>query len=218
MGDVRVRLLGGLVVEGHRPNEVGSRKARTLLGVLALARGAPVGVDVLAEVLWGDDLPTRPADQVGVLVSRLRGVLGAERLPRHDAGYAFEPDWVDVWEMDDGIAAAERAAGAGDALSARLAATMALDLVRGPLLPEESSPWFDGPRAAVERSVAAARLLAAEAALVAGDPAGAVALAARGLDHDPYDEAALARPHARATSRSAGRRRRWRPTRPRATA
>ena len=120
---MRVRLLGGLVVEGHRPNEVGSRKARTLLGVLTLARGAPVGVDVLAEVLWGDDLPTRPADQVGVLVSRLRGVLGPERLPRHDAGYAFEPDWVDVWEIDDGIAAAERAAGAGDALSARLAAT-----------------------------------------------------------------------------------------------
>ena len=41
------------------------------------------------------------------------------------------------------------------------------------------------------RSVAATRLLAAEAALVAGDPARAVVLAAGGLDHDPYDEAAL---------------------------
>ncbi len=44
---------------------------------------------------------------------------------------------------------------------------------------------------AIARSVAATRLLAAEAALVSGDPAGAVALAAGGLDHDPYDEAAL---------------------------
>lgn len=191
MGDLRVRLLGGLLVEGYRPNEVGSRKARTLLAALAVARSAPVAVDVLAEVLWGDDLPARPGDQVGVLVSRLRGVLGAERLTRHDAGYALVPDWLDLHELDEGVDAAERAVAGGDALTARLAATMALDLVRGPLLPEEGSPWFDGPRAAVARSVAATRLLAAEAALVSGDPAGAVALAAGGLDHDPYDEAAL---------------------------
>lgn len=191
MGDVRVRLLGGLQVEGFRPNEVGSRKARTLLATLAATRGAPVSVDVLAEVLWGDEQPARPADQVGVLVSRVRGVLGADRIPRHDAGYALVADWLDLEELDGGIDAAERAAAAGDALSARLAATLALDLVRGPLLPEESAPWFDGPRATVERSIAATRLLAAEAALVGGDPVGAVALAARGLDHDPYDEAAL---------------------------
>lgn|GEM_PF-5893899 len=191
MGDLRVRLLGGLLVEGRRPNEVGSRKARTLLAALAVARRSPVAVDVLAEVLWGDELPARPAEQVGVLVSRLRGVIGSERLPRFDAGYALEPDWVDLAELEEGIDAAERAVATGDALSARLAATLALDLARGPLLPEEGSPWFDGPRASVARSVAATRLLAAEAALVSGDAAGAVALAAGGLDYDPYDEAAL---------------------------
>jgi DNA-binding SARP family transcriptional activator len=189
--DVRVRLLGGLVVEGYRANEVGSRKARTLVGVLAVSRRAAVSVDALAEVLWGDALPARPADQVGVLVSRLRGVLGADRFVRHDAGYAFEPDWVDLWEVEDGIAAAERAAGSGRALEARLAATLVLDLVRGPLLPEEDASWFDGRRAALDRSVAATRSLAAEAALAAGDPSGAIALAARSLDHDPYDEVAL---------------------------
>ena len=86
-----------------------------------------------------------------------------------------------------------RAVGRATAMpsSARLAATMALDLVRGPLVPEEPASWFDGPRQSTERSIAATRLLAAEAALVSGDPVGAVALAARGLDHDPYDEAAL---------------------------
>ena len=191
MDAVRVRLLGGLVVEGCRPHEVGSRKARTLLGTLAVARGVPVAADVLAEVLWGEDLPARPSDQVGVLVSRLRGVLGAERFPRSDAGYAVVTDWLDLHELDAGAVDAERAATRGDALTARLTATMALDLVRGPLLPEEPSPWFDAARASVARSVAATRLLAAEAALVSGDPAGAVALAAGGLDHDPYDEAAL---------------------------
>jgi len=191
VGDLRVRLLGGLLVEGYRPNEVGSRKARTLVAVLAVARGAPVSVDVLVDILWGEDLPARPDNEVGVLVSRLRRVVGTDRVPRQDAGYSLAPDWLDLRELEEGIAAAERSVAAGDALSARLAATMALDLVRGPLVPEEGSPWFDGPRAAVERAVAATRLLAAEAALMSGDPAGAVALAAGGLDHDPYDEAAL---------------------------
>lgn len=191
MGDLRVRLLGGLLVEGFRPNELGSRKARTLLAALAVARGAPVAVEALADILWGDDLPARPDHQVGVLVSRLRGVVGADRLPRHDAGYALLPDWLDLRELGEGIAVAERSVSDGDALAARLAATMALDLVRGPLVPEESAPWFDGPRQATERTIAATRLLAAEAALVSGDPAGAAALASRGLDHDPYDEAAL---------------------------
>ena len=68
-----MRLLGGLVVEGRPASEVGSRKARTLLAALAVAQGAPVGVDVLAEILWADDLPAKPSEQVGVLVSRLRG-------------------------------------------------------------------------------------------------------------------------------------------------
>ncbi|MBA2279953.1 MAG: winged helix-turn-helix domain-containing protein, partial [Acidimicrobiia bacterium] len=96
---MRVRVLGGLSVDGVPERELGSRKGRTLLKVLALARGAPVTVDRLAEVLWGDRQPARPADQVGVLVSRLRGVLGAERLPRADAGYALVTEWLDVDEL-----------------------------------------------------------------------------------------------------------------------
>lgn len=71
-GWVRVRLLGGFQVEGMAERDLGSRKGRTLLKVLALAGGAPVSVDRIADVLWGDDQPSRPAEQVGVLVSRLR--------------------------------------------------------------------------------------------------------------------------------------------------
>jgi DNA-binding SARP family transcriptional activator len=74
---VRVRLLGSFYVGGVPERRLGSRKGRTLLKGLALARGVPVSVDRIAEVPWGDDQPARPADQVGVLASRLRGVLGA---------------------------------------------------------------------------------------------------------------------------------------------
>lgn len=52
--------------------------------------------DELAPVLWGDRLPNNPADQVGVLVSRLPSVLGADRLlrPRFGTwpGWLVEPD------------------------------------------------------------------------------------------------------------------------------
>jgi DNA-binding SARP family transcriptional activator len=188
--ELRVRLLGGLVVEGMEPRAVGSRKARTLLAALAVARG-PVGVDALAEVLWGDDLPAKPADQVGVLVSRLRGVLGAERLVRSDAGYELRADWVDVRVLEARTAEAVEQLRRGEVVEARLGATMALDVARGPLLPEEDGRWLDGPRAAVDRALSAAGAVAAEAALAVGDAWGAAAAASVGLERDPYDEAAL---------------------------
>ncbi len=186
-----MRLLGGLVVEGLEAREVGSRKARTLLAALAVARGGPVGADALAEVLWGDDLPAKPADQVGVLVSRLRGVLGAERLVRSDAGYALRHDWLDVAELEARTVEAVEQLGRGEGIEARLNATMALDLARGPLLPEEDGIWLDAPRATVARLLSTAALVAAEAALAVGDAWGAAAAASIGLERDPYDEAAL---------------------------
>jgi hypothetical protein len=41
--------LGGLDVEGVDQRELGSRKARTLVKVLALGRGAPVSADAVVE-------------------------------------------------------------------------------------------------------------------------------------------------------------------------
>src|SRR5688500_8193872 len=162
------------------PRAVGSRKARTLLAALAVARG-PVGVDALAEVLWGDDLPAKPADQVGVLVSRLRGVLGADRLLRRDAGYELRADWVDVRVLEARTAEAVEQLRRGEVVEARLGATMALDVARGPLLPEEDGSWLDAPRAAVDRALSAAGSVAAEAALAVGDAWGAAAAASVGL-------------------------------------
>nr|MBA3655350.1 winged helix-turn-helix domain-containing protein [Actinomycetota bacterium] len=89
---MRVRLLGGLDIEGTATRQLGSRKARTLLKLLALARSAPVSGDRIADVLWGDDPPARPVEQIGVLVSRLRPVLGAERIIRTDSGWALAVD------------------------------------------------------------------------------------------------------------------------------
>ena len=68
--------LAGSVVESRPPVLSASARQDPLFiivggpGQAATEAGAQ-----LADALWGDALPAHPADQVGVLVSRLRGVL-----------------------------------------------------------------------------------------------------------------------------------------------
>lgn len=187
--ELRVRLLGDLDIEGVAPKGLGSRKARSLLKLLALARGARVSADRIVEVLWGNDPPARPVDQIAVLVSRLRPTIGSERITRTDAGWALALDWLDVAELESRVDEAARASSPSMALAA---ARAALTLVRGELLADEPDPWWaEAERTAVARTVSRAELIAAEAALAAGQPADAAAQAERVLDRDPYDEAAL---------------------------
>jgi len=190
---VRVRVLGGLAVEGVDLARLSSRKARRLLSRLAIARGSSVGVDTLAQVVWGAELPSHPADQLSVLVSRLRSALGADRLTRTQAGYTLTADWLDVVALAELAVEARRRLDAGAVAPATAAARAALDLLRGPVLPEEpdDTEWLEAERADAGRYAAAARLVAAEAVLASGDPWTASALAERALDAEPYDEAAL---------------------------
>ena len=191
MKSLRVRLLGGLQVEGRDPARLGRRQVRALLKVLALGRGRPVGVGTLVDCLWGEHLPSRPADQVSVLASRLRGALGPDRVRHSDAGYALLVDWLDVDALGEYVAEAERRLAEGALVGARAAATAGLSLVRGPLLADEPDPWWaEAERAAVDRLVSRLRH-AASAAAAAGDWNSAAELADQSLDQDPYDEVAL---------------------------
>ena len=148
---LRVRLLGGLDIEGLDERAIGSRKARTLVKILALGRGAPVSADAVVEALWpSDDVPAKPMEQIGVLVSRLRAVLGSERLVRSDAGWALTVDWLDIVELEERVeeAAARLAAGQPDGGAGRRRAALAL--VRGEFLADEPDPC--GPRPIVSPS------------------------------------------------------------------
>lgn len=186
-----MRLLGGLTVEGVSERALGSRKARTLLKMLAVARGRAVAVGRICDVLWGDEQPARPADQVGVLVSRLRGVLGAERIRRTDAGYALAADWLDVDELEGLSDAAAKALEEQRVGAARAAAASALALIWGPLLGDDDGEWVERERAALAPLVTRARRLAVEAAVVSGDHAGAAVVGEQALVDDPYDEVVL---------------------------
>ena len=79
---VELRLAGafGVIVAGRElpPGEVGSRKARTLLKLLAVERRGLLSADRIADVVWAaaDVPPADPGQAVATLVSRLRAVLG----------------------------------------------------------------------------------------------------------------------------------------------
>jgi DNA-binding SARP family transcriptional activator len=193
LGDVRVRILGEFEIEGLAIFRHGSRKARTLLKILILARGRPVAVDHLIECLWpGEhDAPKRPEDQVSVLISRLRAVLGPERLPRSDAGYKLVYDWLDLDALAQLNAEAARRLDAGNHALARTAAEAALALVRGPPLADEDAAWATAERAGIERLLVEASLTAADAALRGGNPVSAADYAAPVLESNAFDEAAL---------------------------
>lgn len=174
------------------PHRLGPRKARTLLKILALARGRPVTVDHLIDCLWPEGPPARPASQLAVLVSRLRSTLGPERLARTTAGYSLQIGWLDLDAVAELADEADRRLAAGSPSTARAAANAALALVRGPLLADEvEAPWAEPGRAAVGRLVARVRHTAAQAALATGAWADAAELGRQALGHDPYDEAAL---------------------------
>src|SRR5260370_23005813 len=99
MKSLAVRVLGDFGVDGVEPQALGSGKARLALKLLALGDGQAVPSAVLTDALWGDTPPARPDDQLAVLVSRLRAVLGRDRIDHRDGGYLLRCDWLDAAEL-----------------------------------------------------------------------------------------------------------------------
>src|SRR6202035_662613 len=113
MKSLAVRVLSDFGVDGIEPQAFGSRKARLALQLLAIGAGRAVPTDVLIDALWDTATPSRPEDQLAVLMSRLRSVLGRDRIEHRDQGYLLRCDWLDATELavlaDEG--ASRRAAG-----------------------------------------------------------------------------------------------------------
>ena len=99
MKSLAARVLSDFGVDGIEPQAFGSRKARLVLQLLAIADGQAVSVSVLTDALWGSAPPARPEDQLAVLISRLRSVLGRDRIEHRDHGYLLHCDWLDATEL-----------------------------------------------------------------------------------------------------------------------
>lgn len=188
---LNIRVLGCFAVDGVDDRAFGSRKVRTMMARLALADGQVVPIDELIEVVWGDALPARPRDQLGVLVARARRVVGADRLVRSGAGYALMVDRLDLRELEGFVFDVGEASAAGRLSEAGRAARTALLLLQGRVLPDEEGGWVEAAASRASSAGRAAREAAARAAVAVRDWAGALVFAEQSLVEDPYDETAL---------------------------
>jgi DNA-binding SARP family transcriptional activator len=191
MKSLAVRVLGDFGVDGIEPQALGSRKARLALHLLALADGAAVPSGVLTDALWGDVPPARPDEQLAVLLSRLRSVLGRDRIEHRDGGYLLRCDWLDAAELAGLTDEVTRRRKAGNVTGAAAAARVALALTGRGGPGAAPGDWAQLRLAALERLVSRCRLVSARALLDAGDWLAAADAASAALERDPYDEAAL---------------------------
>ena len=191
MKSLAVRVLSDFGVDGVEPQAFGSRKARLALQLLALGAGQVVPSGVLIDALWADVPPARPDDQLAVLMSRVRSVLGRDRIEHRDHGYLLHCDWLDATELAVLTDEVERRRGAGNAVGAAAAARVALSLVPGTAPAPAGGEWAQLRLADLERLARRSRLVAATALLEAGDWMAAADAASAALEQDPYEEAAL---------------------------
>jgi tetratricopeptide (TPR) repeat protein len=191
MKSLALRVLSDFGVDGVEPQALGSRKGRLALCVLALAEGQVVPADVLVDTLWGDAPPAQPEDQLAVLVSRLRSVLGRDRIQHRDRGYLLVCDWLDASELAALTEEMDRRRGAGNVLGAAAAARIALSLLRGYGLPSVPGEWAQLRLAELDRLAGRARRVAATALFEAGDWMAAADAATAALAADGYDEESL---------------------------
>ncbi|MFG2003021.1 BTAD domain-containing putative transcriptional regulator [Spirillospora sp. NPDC048911] len=148
---MRIAILGPLEVaaNGHCV-EVGGARLRALLILLALNADRPVSADRLIDELWEDQPPVAAANALQSLVSRLRPLIGRDRLESGPGTYRLlvPPAEVDAHDFEARVAralrtgdVAERAAGLRDALA----------LWRGPALEDVAGrPFAEGPSARLE--------------------------------------------------------------------
>ena len=191
MKSLAVRVLSDFGVDGIEPQAFGSRKARLTLQLIALGAGQAVPTGVLIDALWDTAPPARPEDQLAVLVSRLRSVLGRDRIEHRDQGYLLHCDWLDATELTMLTREVETRREAGHVMGAVAAARVALSLIRGDGPQPLAGEWAQLRQAELERLIGRARLVAATALLEAGDWMAAADAASAAAERDPYDEAAL---------------------------
>lgn len=85
-----IRVLGPIdVVTGDATIATPGRHERMLLGALVVAVDRAVGIDELAQLLWGDHPPRSRDNALQTCVSRLRAMVGHDRITAEDHSYTL---------------------------------------------------------------------------------------------------------------------------------
>ena len=165
-----------------------------LLKLLAVERPALVPVDRIVEVLWPDERPAAPEQNVATLVSRLRAALGAELIQGGRPGYRLAAGQGIVVDLDAAARFCDQAESklATAAAVALAGAQRALELLAaGTAIDDEPyADWADRAREQVREALRRARLTAAQAALATGGARLAMSYAEAAMAADPLDEEA----------------------------
>jgi YVTN family beta-propeller protein len=131
------RVLGPIEArDASRKLPLGGPKQRVLLAALLLRANEAVSRDDLIDGLWGERPPATAGHTLDAYVSRLRKLLGGDRLSRQAPGYLLrvEPDELDLAWFDRLAAEGRRQLAAGDPRQAASTLRSALELWRGPAL------------------------------------------------------------------------------------
>lgn len=191
---VRVRLLGPFTVTGDVDMPVPTGKARRVLAVLASRRGEFVPVSTLVDALWDDDAPDRADRNIAALISRIRRVLGRDRIDGTAAAYRLVADGVTVDLLDaiELVQTAELELRHGRFALASTGAEQATKLLDADvaMAGEHEDQWVLELRRDVRRLLRRVRICWSTAALELGSFDVAVEVATAALRADPFDEEA----------------------------
>jgi DNA-binding SARP family transcriptional activator len=143
----RIQICGRVVVQidGRRVEHgLPGRQGPMLLVYLAANRDRPLSRDELVEALWPGELPPRPESALSVLLSKLRGSLGAASIEgRSHLRLSMPEAWVDLEAAVLGIHRAESAVALGDWAGAAGPARVALHTANRGILAGFEAPWID---------------------------------------------------------------------------
>ncbi|HEY2207566.1 MAG TPA: AAA family ATPase [Pseudonocardia sp.] len=192
--DLRLRLVGPITADGEPPAPVPVGKARRALAVLALRAGEFVSVGTMVEALWEDEPPERADRNIAALISRLRRVLGRDRIEGNATGYRLVTRQlrVDVLEAFELVEAAERELSRGNVALASVSAERAARMLDSDvaLAGEREDPWLRDVRRGIAGWLRRARICWSTTALELNAPEVTVRVAGEVLRDDPLDEQA----------------------------
>ncbi|MGA9159268.1 MAG: BTAD domain-containing putative transcriptional regulator [Actinomycetota bacterium] len=135
-GRMQFRVLGPLEVDaGSGPIPLGGPKQRAVLAHLLVRANQLVPAETLVDEVWGEEPPERARNIIQTYVSRLRKVLGPDRIQSHGPGYRLrlDPSELDAAQFDALMRDAKKALPV-DPLIAIGTLEHALALWRGPAL------------------------------------------------------------------------------------
>jgi ATP/maltotriose-dependent transcriptional regulator MalT/two-component SAPR family response regulator len=186
LGEVEVRMDGRKVLD----LEWESEKSKELFFLL-LTHERPLRRDEIVAALWPEAGGSRASSAFHSTLYRVRRALYAECVVESGGAYALNPRSSFLYDVREFERLSETArAMAEDDPSYVDALRAAIDLYRGPFVPNLEGEWSDACRLRLEERFLEVAAKLADRLLQQGDHAGAAQACQRLLEYDPYNEAA----------------------------